>query len=74
MNVLTFFLLCLLFLLEGTMAQEAPAPRVGDIICEADFDGPDALKGWTGPGRLGPGYKSQQSLPSNGQRVRPWAG
>jgi hypothetical protein len=39
-----------------------PMPRKGDVLYQTDFEGPDALKGWSGAGKLGPGFESDQSL------------
>jgi hypothetical protein len=44
-------------------AAQGPAgfPR-GHVFFQADFEGTNALRGWTGPGRLETGYGSPQSL------------
>ncbi len=38
------------------------SPRKGDVVFRADFEGPDALRGWNGSLRLERGYSSSQSL------------
>jgi len=47
-------------------AAEGDSPkgelRVGEVIFETDFEGPDALRGWSGGGKLVPGYGGSQSL------------
>lgn len=34
----------------------------GDVVFEANFDGDDAFKGWSGSVKPGPGFQSRQSL------------
>lgn len=42
-------------------AQENVLPR-GHVLFRADFEGPDALRGWTGPAKLEPGFQGGQAI------------
>jgi len=42
-------------------AEDTPA-KVGDVVFETEFEGDEALAGWTGAPKLEPGHESQQSL------------
>ena len=61
--------LCLVWILcllpARALSEEQPrakAVQQGDVIFETDFEGENALKGWSGAGRPVPGFNGSQSL------------
>ena len=46
---------------SASAAEPPPLPR-GHVLFSADFEGQDALKGWSGPGRLEAGFQGGHAL------------
>jgi hypothetical protein len=59
-NRFAAFAATLLCIASVVLAQ--PAPRKGDVIFSANFEGTNALAGWSGPATLTDGFQSGRSL------------
>jgi len=57
-----FFALALGLVQASGWCEEKPTLPRGHVFFETDFEGADALKGWTGEGKLGSGCESQSAI------------
>ena len=59
--VFTLCLLCAASVLTPSATAQS-APQKGDVIFSTDFEGTNALAGWSGPATLAPGFQGGHSL------------